>query len=483
MSALNQAFVVSIGAILIVVRFSLAAVFAVAGLAKVRDVRGSRKSLGAFGVPAALTPAVAVLVPLAELACAIALLRYRWAVTGAIGAAVLLAIFIAGITVSLARGQTPDCHCFGQLSSSPVSWRTLVRNLGLLVLASVVAWKADEIPSAWPTLSRDSFEIAMLTALGALAVVLALTLWFLFHMFKQNGRLLLRVEVIEKKLNFNPNAAPVPGLPVGDPAPAFELKAVEGGTMSLYTLGEASKPILLVFTEPGCGACEALQPELALWQREYVERVAIVPVSRGEKELNRTKSAAHGLRNVLLQSDREVSEAYLVTASPSAILVVEGKIASRIAAGLDAIRALVARATLPPPVKKGDAVPSLRLPDLTGKTMDLAALRGRPTLLLFWNPSCGFCQKMLPDVKTWKRPEGAPELVVISSGSPEANREQGFRAKVLLDPYFGSGKVFGATGTPSAVVLDEEGRVASEVGIGGPAVFALAGVEVPASWP
>ena len=462
-------------------RFALSAVFAVAGLAKLRDVRGSKKSLRDFGVPSALTPALAVLLPLAELACAVALLRDRWAGPAAMGAIALLAVFIAGITASLARGRAPDCQCFGQLGSSPVNWRTLVRNLVLLALAGVVAWRADEIPPAWPAFSGDSFEIAMLGAIGAVAVVLSLTLWFQFHMLQQNGRLLLRLEAVERKLNIDPNAEPAAGLPVGDPAPGFELKAVEGGTMSLQTMGKASKPLLLVFTEPDCGVCEALQPELALWQREYVERVKIVPVSCGEEERNRTKSAAHGLRNVLLQAHREVAQAYLVAASPSAVLVAEGKIASRIAAGSDAIRALVARATLPPPVKKGDVVPSIKLVDLTGKTMDLATLRGHRTLLLFWNPSCGFCQKMLMDVKNWKRSKDAPELVVISSGSLEANRQQGFRAKVLLDPYFGSGEVFGATGTPSAVVLDEEGRVASEVSRGAPAVFALAGVEVSAS--
>jgi hypothetical protein len=35
--------------------------------------------------------------------------------------------------------------------------------------------------------------------------------------------------------------------------------------------------------------------------------------------------------------------------------------------------------------------------------------------------------------------------------------------------------LFGAGGTPSALVLDEEGRVASDVGVGAQAVFALAG--------
>ena len=293
--------------------------------------------------------------------------------------------------------------------------------------------------------------------------MLALTLWFLFQAVRLNGRMMIRLEAVEKKLNIDPKAAPVQGLPIGDPAPAFELKSIEGGTMSLQSLAEAGQPILLVFTEPGCEACEALQPVLALWQREHTERVRIVPVSRGEEELNRAKSAAHGLRNVLLQLDREVVQAYRVSAAPSAVLVSNGKGASRIAMGPDAIRALVAQATLPPPVKKGDAAPSIKLADLTGKKMDLAKLRGRRTLLLFWNPACGFCQQMLPKVKAWKVPAGAPELVVISAGSLEDNRAQGFRGQVLLDPHFGCGQVFGAAGTPSAVVLDEEGRVASEV--------------------
>ena len=29
-------------------------------------------------------------------------------------------------------------------------------------------------------------------------------------------------------------------------------------------------------------------------------------------------------------------------------------------------------------------------------TIDLAGFRGTSTLLLFWSPSCGFCQEMLP---------------------------------------------------------------------------------------
>ena len=162
-------------------------------------------------------------------------------------------------------------------------------------------------------------------------------------------------------------------------------------------------------------------------------------------------------------------------------MIKEGLIDSPLAVGIDAIRALVVDATLPPPLKKGDRVPSLTLRDLNGGAMDLGTLRGRRTLLLFWNPSCGFCQAMLEDIKGWERnrPNDAPELVVISTGSPAANRAQEFRSRVLLDPKSGANQIFGAWGTPSALIVDEEGRVASEVGAGASAVFALAGA-VPA---
>lgn len=42
------------------------------------------------------------------------------------------------------------------------------------------------------------------------------------------------------------------------------------------------------------------------------------------------------------------------------------------------------------------------------------------------------------------------------------------------DDGFAAGRAFGAGGTPSAVLVDAAGRIASEVGIGAAAVLALA---------
>ena len=108
------------GSILLLARVVLAAVFAVAGIAKLLDLAGSRKSLRDFGVPDFLARPFGLLLPLAELVCAGALLPDSSAWWGAAGVAALLILFIAGIGINLARGRKPNCHCFGQLSSKPV---------------------------------------------------------------------------------------------------------------------------------------------------------------------------------------------------------------------------------------------------------------------------------------------------------------------------------------------------------------------------
>jgi hypothetical protein len=84
---------------------------------------------------------------------------------------------------------------------------------------------------------------------------------------------------------------------------------------------------------------------------------------------------------------------------------------------------------------------------------------------------------MLPDLQAWeeRRPEGAPTLVVVSSESVEDNQAMALRSPVVLDHTAMSvGSQFGATGTPMAVLVDEEGKIASTLAAGAPAVLALA---------
>jgi peroxiredoxin len=505
------------GTALLAARLILAAVFIVAAAAKLMDRAASRQAIVDFGVAERVAQLFALLLPLAEFVVAIALIPKATAWLGAVGAGALLLLFIAAIGVNLARGRRPDCRCFGQLSSSPVGWTTLARNTVLTVIAGFVVWQGRDDPGrsavAWASdLSRG--EVALLIGSLALLALVAVEGFVLINVLRQNGRLMLRLERVEERLTaagIAPVASeeqtpPERGLPVGSPAPSFQLSGLYGETLTLEALRAAGKPVLLVLTDPHCGPCDALMPEIGSWQRDHAAELTIALISRGTPEENRAKSTEHGLANVLLQQDREVAAAYQEEGTPSAVLVLsDGTVGSPLAAGAETIRTLVARtvgapggapapsssppplapasvnggATPPPPPPApniGEPAPPLKLRDVDDHTVNLAGFRGTKTLVLFWNPQCGFCQRMLDELKDWEvnRPEGAPKLVVVSTGSAEENRAMGLRSPVLLDQGFEVASSFGANGTPMAVLVDEEGRIASEVAAGADAVMALA---------
>ena len=85
--------------------------------------------------------------------------------------------------------------------------------------------------------------------------------------------------------------------------------------------------------------------------------------------------------------------------------------------------------------------------------------------------------ELLPGLKEWEgsRSRTAPHIVLISTGTPEQNRAMGLRSPVLLDQGQGAMGLFGASGTPSALLVDRSGNIASSLAIGADAIFALAG--------
>src|SRR2546421_1073791 len=131
----------SVEAALLATRLVLAAVFAVAGGAKLLDLQGSRRALAEFGVPKSAAPVAGVALPLVELGVAVALLFPPSARWGALAALMLLFAFVVGIAVALSNDRSPDCHCFGQIHSAPAGGSTLVRNAVLAGAAGFVAWQ------------------------------------------------------------------------------------------------------------------------------------------------------------------------------------------------------------------------------------------------------------------------------------------------------------------------------------------------------
>lgn len=483
--------------VLLVASLVLAAVFAAAGVAKLLDREGARAAARSFGVPDRLAGSVATGLPLVELGVAVLLLpsATRWPASAA--ALALLVVFCVAIVRVMARGEAPECHCFGQLHSAPVGWRTLARNGCLVGLALVVvlAGRDDAGPGGFSWGSRlEAIEWLVLGLALALGLVVVLGAYAVAHVLRSYGRVLVRLEKVEARLRAagfeleEPDEMPELGLAPGTPAPAFWLPALDGGRVALGDLLEPGRPLLVLFTSPACGPCSVLMPDVARWQREHADELSIVLLSDGDRESVRAEAAAHGLEHVLLDESHAISEAYEANGTPSAVLVsADGMIASWLASGGEWIESLVEEALSGAGSASGLSigvdVPDLRLDGLDGGEVSLRALVDGPTVVLFWNPGCGFCRAMHDDVLAWEasRPPGAPALLVVSSGSVDDVRAEGFSSTVLLDPEWTAASGLGAGGTPMAVLVDGERRIASSMVTGAVEALALLGATVPAT--
>jgi peroxiredoxin len=520
--------------LLLVARLALAAVFLVSGLSKLVDLDGSQAAMRSFGVPESLTRAGGVLLPIVELVIAVLLIPETTALWGAWLALVLLAVFIVGVGYNLSRGRKFDCHCFGQLTTSEIGPSTLVRNVVLAVIAAFVAVTGVSTGNVGPSVTEvfgdmGAFEWVMLILGVIVLLALAGVAWLLVHLLGQNGRLLVRLDRIEAALEDadielsdeddedEEEDEEEEGLPFGAPAPAFSLSGLYGETMTLDALRAAEKPVLLIFTDPGCGPCNAMMGDVGKWQREHADKLTVALISRGSVDDNRAKKKQHNLTTVLMQKDNEVADEYLTYGTPTAVLVrPDGTIGSAAAGGSDEIRTLVrqavegkvpvpaarpaaAAAPRPAPVAPprpapaanaqaprgiasiGKDAPVVELTNLDGEPVKLTDFAGHPTAVLFWNPGCGFCQRMVDDLKAWEsdHPADAPKLLVVSTGDADRNRETGLESPIVLDSGFNVGRSFGASGTPSAVLVGADGKIASGLAVGGPTVISLLRNEAP----
>ena len=342
---------------------------------------------------------------------------------------------------------------------------------------SATAWLAD---------LEGAELLALVVAAVALGVIVIGGAAFLTLM-RSYGKVLTRLDRVEAALasggfELDDEQMPELGLAPGTPAPAFSATTLSGDAASLGTFLETELPAVLLFTSPHCGPCSTLMPTVAAWQRDYAEALSIVLVSDGTADEVGAEVAEHELANVLLDDGHATYEAYEANGTPSAVVIApDGTIGSWVVAGSEWIERLVEQTAatddgVAEGLPVGTDVPDLEVPSLDGETVSLASLRGDDALFLFWNPDCGFCQSMRDDLLAWEASTNgvAPRLVVVSSGDSESTRAEGFASLVLVDESFEAGSAFGANGTPMAVLVGADGRIASELVAGADAVMELA---------
>lgn len=350
-----------------------------------------------------------------------------------------------------------------------------------------------------------------------------------WQLLRQNGRMLLRLEAVERRLDelaFGGPEGPA-GLPLDAAAPEFDLPDLAG---QRHTLAEShGQPRLLIFFNPACGFCRELAPKLGthtgpadtLSHRSPARNGAGHPlpliITTGAVEANRQFFSEHPVTcPVLLQKDGEVATAYQANGTPCGYLVdAEGKIASELAMGGEAVLALASgkaqsakqkaemesgllgpdagngngredrfskRSLAQSKLKRdglpaGTAAPEFCLPRLDGGELSLSELRGKLVLLVFSSPHCGPCNTLAPKLQKFHRKHPDLELVMVSKGEPSENRakvkEFALTFPVVLQQQWEVSRQYAMFATPIAYLIDEAGVIMRDVAVGSDAIADL----------
>jgi methylamine dehydrogenase accessory protein MauD len=350
-------------------------------------------------------------------------------------------------------------------------------------------------------------------------LLLGLGCWLAYQMVRQNGRIMVNLEIIMTKLGAHCGGqpqAPMPALPVGSAAPDFELPDLAGGRQTLAQF--RGRRVLLIFFSPKCPHCIEMVPDIAALAADGRDGGPLpLVISTGDADENRRLIEPHGLQcPVLLQKQMEVATQYQISGTPMGYLLDEqGTIAGAPAVGLEALLTLAlpggateaeqpgAAANGSPlkgrgkvnrgletshlnrsGLKAGTPAPGFCLPRLDSGELSLEEYHGRRLLLVFSDPECGPCDELAPQLERLHRKRPDLAFVMVSRRDAEANRrkvqEQGLTFPVVLQKHWEVSLRYGMFATPIGYLIDEQGIIVKDVAKGVEPILALAsGTAVP----
>jgi peroxiredoxin len=344
-------------------------------------------------------------------------------------------------------------------------------------------------------------------------LLIAFGAWLGYQLVRQNGRILLRLEAIERQLqrrggarHDEPARGPE-GLPVGAAAPDFELPDLAGVRRNLSEF--RGQEVLLIFFNPKCGFCTKMAADLATLPAEGGAGWAVpVVVTTGDANENRQLVEQSGIRGVvLLQVQMEVAHQYHAQGTPMGYRIdPEGRIASELAVGAEPLLKLADLTASPRPapsakgngsvhkgkqpdsslarsrlnrsgLKAGTAAPEFTLPRVDGGETSLADFRGRHVLLVFSDPNCGPCDELAPRLQELHLQRPDLEVVVISRRDAQATRAKaaalGLTFPIVMQQQWEISKQYGMFATPIGYLIDAQGVLLRDVAVGMEPILAL----------
>lgn len=300
---------------------------------KLASLSTSRETVEAFGVPGRLAIIAGVALPLAEIAVAAALLPSLSARWGAAGALALLCVISAGVMRALHQGRAPACNCFGQVSSAPISSQTLLRNGALSAVAVFVLLEAPG--SALTSWTSNGAAANLVAALGVTATtVLGVIAW------ARRGAGPVRAPE-------RPTVMGSPALPLGTPAPGFELPDLHGEIISLRQLLARGQPVVLIFASPHCGPCVEMVSQFSRWNGAIGDDITLVVIESDVESAGHLPEEQRALLDGLVcltEPARDLATRYGAAGTPCAVsITAEGRLSSQPMIGTEFVERLIRR--------------------------------------------------------------------------------------------------------------------------------------------
>lgn len=106
--------------------------------------------------------------------------------------------------------------------------------------------------------------------------------------------------------------------------------------------------------------------------------------------------------------------------------------------------------------------PAINAQLLSGETVELSALRGKPALVFFWASWCPVCEFTTPTVNELAASHQVVSVAFRSGNSEQVQdylQKQGLSLPVLIDEHGELGQRYGVQAVPISFVLDKQGEI------------------------